>query len=203
MLVEMMSDCSDLLGETTKKSLRALSLFLVLGLSLACRGAESRPVPMQLVAFSSAAGGMAWSLRVAPDGAARLALGAHREDNTWEEIETLPYVETSYFRVPGERIEELRHALERENFFALAAEQGHPVFDTSRRCLRVTTGDRSHMVTLRYMDPSLESPEKVLEQARAVRVFSIVREWIPDERATDLAKYDAKVLRAAATLTKS
>lgn len=170
---------------------------LLLGVFGGCVRPDKANAPMHIVAFSSAAGGEAWSIRVDPDGSARFALGPHAKGDSWVEIEKLPYVETSRLRVPDDQLEEFRRAVEEVDYYSLRAEQGHRVFDSSDRSLNVTIGERSHSITLRYMDWERDPPESLRQYAGAIRVFSIVRSWVEDERATDLAQYDKNILAAA------
>ncbi len=101
------------------------------------------------------------------------------------------------FKLRRPQLAQLEQAMEREEFFRLAPEQGHSVPDGSWDSLTIVRGDRAHTVRIGYLMNWIErDQEKLREPARALRVFRVVRLWFDDAGAVDQSRYDQIVLDA-------
>ena len=131
--------------------------------------------------------GWSWTLTVKPDRSASL------------EIRTFPDAQTRAFTLTPEQIAGLRSALQRERFFDLADEYGQRVPSGSTQTITVQSGNESKTVKLHFlMNWVHDDTAKLVEPARAVRIWRQCREWFSDDDAVDRGRYDQLVLDAVA-----
>jgi hypothetical protein len=148
-------------------------------------GIKNGPLTISAKEVGMFAKGFSWSLNVAPTGKAVLEVDAVTE-------------KTRQFMISQAQLDELREALLRERFFELGDSYGQLVADGSTTTLRISAGDVSKTVELRFlMNWVNDEPEKLREPSRAVRVLQIIRGWFDDPEAVDLREYDRIVLDAA------
>ena len=126
-----------------------------------------------------------WTLDVSSDGAVDLT------------IRSSPDETKRSFTVTDAQFAELRSLLVRERFFDLKGHYGEIVPSGSTRTLTVTCGTTSKTVKLNFlMNWVHHDPDRLLEPARAVRVWMHVRQWFDDADAVNFARYDQMVLDA-------
>jgi hypothetical protein len=177
-------------------SVTIIAVVMLVGLSCSMKPEMGTPAPVQK-AFSdlpsitaSTKGlfgkGYSWHLRVEPDGEADLA------------IDTIPDKTQRHFKVPKEALSDFTQALLQEEFFSLKATYGEVVPDGSTDTLSVVLGKQKNTVNINFLMNWVNSDQtRLVEPARAVRLFNIVREWFADAEAVDLRSYDNMVLDAA------
>lgn len=126
----------------------------------------------------------AWQLDVEQDGTAQLA------------IDSFSKPVNRKFTVSAKQLADLRELLIDQKFFELKlkSEYGDLVTDGSTRTITVALGGVRKTVTLNFLRAD---PSKVVEPARALRVWALVRGWFNDPQAVDLRQYDQRVIDAA------
>jgi len=177
-------------------SKRYASVFLI-GLlhgGMTCLTGQSEELPcppITVVASKDCLGfpdGWSWSVSVNASGNAALTVGSRIVTN---------------FVVTREQITTLSRALDAENFFGLKDEYGELVFDANTDVLTVVRGHQAKTVRIHSLHRWLESHDSALmEPARAVRIFSIIRNWFGTPSldglpVTDDRPYLKRILDAA------
>lgn len=147
----------------------------------------SAPLSITLDNEGRFADGWAWTLTVESDRSASL------------EIRTFPDVEQRAFTLTPQQVAALRKTLKTERFFDLADEYGQHVPGGSRQTITVVSGNKTKAVKLHFLTNWVhDDPDKLIEPARAVRVWRHTRQWFGDALAVNLARYDQMVLDAVA-----
>ena len=145
------------------------------------------PISLSLSNEGDFADGWSWKLDVSPDGDADLT------------IRSFPNQTKRSFTVTDAQLEELRAILVRESFFDLKGQYGEIVPDGSTQTLTVTCGTAKKSVQLNFLMNWVHGdPGRLVEPARAVRVWMHVRRWFDDADAVNLGRYDQMVLDAVA-----
>lgn len=149
---------------------------------------ESRRRPITVAASTEGrfAKGFSWYLSVNSAGDAELFV------NAWPQSVRQKLVITK------EQFTSLSDALDRERFFDLKDEYGQHVPDGSADTLTIVRGGQTKTVRIHFlMNWVHDNPKLLLEPARAVRVFNLIRNWFSVPEAVDLRRYDQMVLDAA------
>ena len=148
---------------------------------------ESKQLSITLDNEGRFAEGSSWTLTVNSDRSAAL------------EIRTFPDSQTRIFTLTVDQMDALRSTLEAERFFDLADKYGEVVPDGSTRTITVQLGDTKKTVELNFLMNWVHSePDKLVEPARAVRIWRHCREWFSDDEAVDLGRFNQMVLDAVA-----
>jgi hypothetical protein len=146
-----------------------------------------REAPMTISASETGdfAAGQSWNLSVNAAGNALLTVGRKQD--------------TQSFQITKQQLDELREAIIREQFFDLSPLQGEIVPDGSTDSLTIAVSGSAKTVEIAYlMNWANYDQAKLTEPARALRVWTVIRNWFEHPQAVDLRKYDQIVLDAAA-----
>ena len=154
----------------TKLVTYCLPILLLAG----CNSALDYSAPLSITIDNEGlfASGSAWTLTVGADHSAAL------------EIRNYPDTLTREFTLTGEQIAAFRTTIQAERFFELADEYGEHVPDGTTQSITVQLGDKTKTVKLQYLGNwARDSPAKLVEPSRAIRVFRHARKWFDDEGA--------------------
>jgi len=107
-------------------------------------------------------------------------------------------------KVSATQLNELRELLIHEKFFELREEYGEHVFDSGSQTLTISVGEWSQTVRILFLGNWVAGGEKakLLEPARALRVWMLIRGWFSHPNAADSRKYDQRALDAAKSVDK-
>lgn len=133
------------------------------------------------------ADGSSWTLTVNSDRSAVL------------ETRTFPDAKKRAFMLTPKQMADFRMALQSERFFDLADEYGQLVPSGSTQTITIQSGNETKIVKLHFlMNWVHNDPARLVEPARAVRVWRHARQWFDDDDAVDRGRYDQMVLDAVA-----
>jgi hypothetical protein len=103
------------------------------------------------------------------------------------------------------QLDELRELLIHEKFFELRDEYGEHVPDGGSQTLTISVGESSKTIRIYFLANWVAGGEKakLLEPARALRVWMLIRGWFSHPNAADSRAYDQRVLDAVSQPVKS
>jgi hypothetical protein len=147
---------------------------------------ENGPLVLSLNDWGGNATGSGWKLQLDAAGNVTLKMNSY------------PTPKTRQFVVPKPRLDDLREALQREQFFDLDDAYGQQIVDSSSLTVKVSAGEFSKTVDLHsFVNWVRQEPERLRGPSRALRVVQVVLGWFDDTEMIELRNYDQTLIDAA------
>ena len=144
---------------------------------------RSPPITVAVSTIGDFASGYSWYISVNSSGSAELF------------IDSWPIPVRKQFIIKPEQLKILSDAIDHEDFFNLKDEYGQQDPESSTKTLTIVRGSDAKTVTILSLRKLVHDDHKLLiEPARALRVYNVIRNWFNESDAVDLRRYDQIIL---------
>ena len=166
------------------KLLGPILLLLVKGPSIHAdppSSAKQEPFLLRMGVFAPMSSKCGWTLTVDGGGLAQLSIAVY------------PTPKKRTFHISAKQRVQFRKVVTEQKIFALDAEYGDAVPDSSERTLTLKQGQQTKSIELRFL--RLKDP-RLPEVKRVLIVWNMAQSWFHDPAALDLRPYEKDIMAA-------